>query len=139
MAARFTSTDQHKPNVLIIDDEPKICQLIKLFLDQTQLFKNVVVAPSVSVALMKIRNDYFDLVIVDYSLPDKNGTSFIDIVSKSIKYRKVKYLLISGYLDHQAMMDVLNVGVKNVLVKPFTKTMLIQKVCEIMKIEPVKK
>jgi response regulator of citrate/malate metabolism len=105
------------------------------FLDQTQLFKNVVVAESVSVALMKIRNDYFDLVIVDYSLPDKNGTSFIDIISKSIKYRKVKFLLISGYLDHQAMMDVLNVGVKNVLVKPFSKTKLIHKTCDILKIE----
>lgn len=128
------SGEQHKPNVLIIDDEPKICTLIKLFLDQTHLFKNVVVAESVSIALLKIRNEYFDLVIVDYSLPDKNGTSFIDIVSKSIKYRKVKFLLISGYLDNQAMMDVMNVGVKNVLVKPFSRSSLIQKVCDILKL-----
>lgn len=132
--AYLTPTGEHyKPNILIIDDEPKICTLIKLFLDQTHLFKNVVVAESVSIALLKIRNEYFDLVIVDYSLPDKNGTSFIDIVSKSIKYRKVKYLLISGYLDNQAMMDVMNVGVKNVLVKPFSRSALIDKVCEILK------
>lgn len=134
MAFLTPSGDNYKPNILIIDDEPKICTLIKLFLDQSHLFKNVVVAESVSIALLKIRNEYFDLVIVDYSLPDKNGTSFIDIVSKSIKYRKVKYLLISGYLDNQAMMDVMNVGVKNVLVKPFTRTALIEKVCEILKL-----
>lgn len=135
MSAYITASgEQHKPNILIIDDEPKICTLIKLFLDQTHLFKNVVVAESVSIALLKIRNEYFDLVIVDYSLPDKNGTSFIDIVSKSIKYRKIKFLLISGYLDNQAMMDVMNVGVKNVLVKPFSRTSLIQKVCDILKL-----
>jgi two-component system, chemotaxis family, chemotaxis protein CheY len=126
--------EPYRPSILIIDDEPKICMLIKLFLERTERFKSIVTAPSVSVALMKIRNEDFDLVIVDYNLPDKNGTAFIDIMSKSIKYRKMKYLLISGYLDDKAMMEVMSLGVKNVLVKPFTRGVLIDKVCSILKI-----
>ena len=124
-----------KPSVLVVDDEPKICSLIKRFLDQSHLFRNVVTADTVGIALMKIRNEEFDLVIIDYNLPDKQGTEFIDIVSKSIKHRKMKYLLISGYLDNRSMMDVINVGVKNVLVKPFTRLSLINKVCEIMNLK----
>lgn len=131
-------TPETKPSVLIIDDEPKICILIKKFLDQSKLFKNVVIAESVSIALMKIRNEDFDLVIVDYNLPDKKGTDFIDIVSKSIKYRKVKFILISGYLDNRSMMDVINVGIKNVLVKPFTRTALIEKICNVMNLKNTK-
>lgn len=127
--------NDNKPSILIIDDEPKICVLIKRFLQQSNLFKNVVVADSVSIALMKIRNEDFDLVIVDYNLPDKKGTNFIDIISKSIKYRKVKFILISGYLDNRSMMDVINVGVKNVLVKPFTRLALLKKVCEVLNIK----
>lgn len=126
--------EPYRPSILIIDDEPKICNLIKLFLDRSNRFKSVVTAPTVSIALLKIRNEYFDLVIVDYNLPDKNGTAFIDIMAKSIKYRKMKYLLISGYLDDKAMMDVMQVGVKNVLIKPFTRSALIEKVCKILNV-----
>lgn len=127
--------DDAKPSILIIDDEPKICILIQRFLEQSLLFKHVVVANSVSIGLMKIRNEDFDLVIVDYNLPDKKGTDFIDIISKSIKYRKVKFIVISGYLDNKSMLEVINTGVKNVLVKPFTKNTLVDKVCEVLKMK----
>lgn len=123
-----------KPSVLVVDDEAKICNIIRQFLIFSDLFKSVVVADSVSVALMKIRNEKFDLFIVDYNLPDKKGTHFIDIVSKSTGYTKVKFLLISGYLDNKTLADVMNIGIKQVLVKPFTRMMLIKKVCEILKL-----
>jgi len=123
-----------KPSVLVLDDEEKICHIIKQFLVISGLFKNVVIADSVSVALMKIRNEKFDLIIVDYNLPDKKGTNFIEIVSKSQGYSKVKFLMISGFLDNKTMADVMNSGVKNVLVKPFTRMMLIKKVYQIMRL-----
>ena len=128
------SISSEKPSVLVLDDEEKICQIIRQFLVISGLFKNVVVADTVSIALMKIRNEQFDLIIVDYNLPDKKGTNFIEIVRKSKGYSKVKFLMISGFLDNKTLADVMNSGVKHVLVKPFTRMMLIKKVCEIMKI-----
>lgn len=124
-----------KPSVLIVDDEEKICFLIKTFLEQTGAFKNIVTADTVSVALLKLRNEDFDLVIIDYKLPDKDGTYFIDVASKSMKYQKMKYLLISGFLDNRSMVSVINTGVTNVLVKPFSRDDLIDKVFTLLKLK----
>lgn len=123
---------KEKPSVLILDDEEKICQLIQKFLIKSNLFKYVVVSHTVSVALMKIRNEEFDLVIVDYNLPDKLGTEFIDIVTNSEGFKNLKFILISGMLDDKTVMDVLNMGVTKILVKPFTRSALIKKVFEAM-------
>ncbi|MFG1503516.1 response regulator [Halobacteriovorax sp. GFR7] len=123
-----------KPSILIVDDEEKICFLIKTFLEQTGAFRNIVTADSVSVALLKLRNEEFDLVIIDYKLPDKDGTYFIDIASKSMKYQKMKYLLISGFLDNRSMVSVINSGVTNVLVKPFSRDDLVDKVFNLLKL-----
>jgi YesN/AraC family two-component response regulator len=125
--------DTNKPSVLIVDDEEKICLLIKTFLTQTRKFKNIVIAESVSVALLKIRNEKFDIVIIDYNLPDKDGTSLVELTTKSLQFRNIKYLMISGYLDSKSMIKVMNSGVKDVLVKPFTRDALIKKVSAIVK------
>lgn len=120
--------DADKVSVLIIDDEVKICLLIKTFLEQTKLFKNIVIAESITVGMLKLRNQDFDLVIVDYRLPDKEGTYLVDLAKKSLKLRRLKFILISGYLDNRSMISVINAGIKHVLVKPFSRDDLISKV-----------
>ena len=77
------------------------------------------VAHSVSVALMKLRNEKFDLVIVDFNLPDKLGTEFIEIVTKSTGFRNLKFILISGMLDDKTIVKVMSMGVSKILVKTF--------------------
>ncbi|MFG1500925.1 response regulator [Halobacteriovorax sp. XZX-3] len=134
MSPSKNSLTPKKPSILIVDDEDKICFLIKTFLEQTGAFRNIVTADSVSVALLKLRNEDFDLVIIDYKLPDKDGTYFIDIASKSMKYQKMKYLLISGFLDNRSMVSVINSGVTNVLVKPFSRDDLVDKVFNLLKL-----
>lgn len=126
--------DCDRLSVLIIDDEIKICLLIKTFLEQTKLFKNIVVAESITVGMLKLRNQEFDLVIVDYRLPDKEGTYLVDLAKKSLKLRKLKFILISGYLDNRSMISVINAGIKNVLVKPFSRDDLIAKVLATIKL-----
>ncbi|EQC45585.1 response regulator receiver domain protein [Bacteriovorax sp. Seq25_V] len=109
--------------------------LIKTFLEQTKLFRNVVVAENASIGMLKLRNDEFDLVIVDFQLPDKEGTYLVEMAKKSLKFRKLKFLLISGYLDNRSMINVINSGIKHVLVKPFSRDDLISKVLQILKLD----
>lgn len=130
----MTPIPPEKPNILVVDDEPQICDLIKLFLDQTSLFGNIVTANSASLALQKIQNQDFDLVIIDYYMPKKKGTDFIQTVRRMIKYRNLKILLISGYLSKANFGKVVNVGVKEVLVKPFNRDKLVKAVCKMLKI-----
>lgn len=122
-------------NVLVIDDEEKICELIKFFLESSFNFNSIVIAPSVVQAQQKLINQEFDLLITDHVLPGKMGVDFIKQLRQSVKYNRMKVILISGYLQQEDVLDAIQCGVKNVVVKPFTRQQLVQHVADVLKIK----
>jgi DNA-binding response OmpR family regulator len=124
-------------NVLILDDEEKICSLIKVFLESTFEFKSIVIAHNVLQANQKLINQDFDLLITDHVLPGKLGVEFIKGLKSSVKFNRLKIVLISGYLQQEDVVSAIQSGVKNVLVKPFNRKQLIDQICDVLKIDPV--
>ena len=119
-------------NVLVIDDEDKICDLVRVFLSTAFPFNSVVSAASAFHATQKFQNQQFDLIIVDHVLPGKLGLEFVEQLRKTVKYNRVKVLLMSGYLQQDDVLTAIDVGVKQILVKPFTRQQLIEKVSSIL-------
>ena len=122
-------------NVLIIDDEEKICELIKVFLGTMGQYNSVVVANNTVQALQKFQNQRFDLLILDHVLPGKLGIEFAETLKKSVKFHNMKILLISGFLQQEDVIKSIDLGIKHILVKPFTRQQLTQKVSEILELE----
>ena len=108
-------------NVLVVDDDEKVCRLIKTFLEEIPVFNNVTTATNVSMALLKLKNDDFHLIITDYNMPNKTGSEFINLLKMNYKTKKIKILLISGYLNNSTIKDVIDSGAKNILIKPNEK------------------
>lgn len=117
-------------NVLVVDDEEKICSLIKVFLESSFEFNSIVLATSIVQANQKLINQEFDLLITDHVLPGKHGIDFVKNLRQSMKFGKIKVILISGYLQQEDVLNAIGAGVKNVLVKPFTRQQLIGQVCD---------
>ena len=65
-------------------------------------------------------------------LPGKLGLEFVEQLRKTVKYNRVKVLLMSGYLQQDDVLTAIDVGVKQILVKPFTRQQLIEKVSSIL-------
>lgn len=126
-------------NVLVLDDEEKICSLIKVFLETSFNFKSIVVATTVVQANQKLINQEFDLLITDHVLPGKLGIDFVKNLRQSVKFNRLKVILISGYLQQEDVLKAIGVGVRNVLVKPFTRQQLIQQVNDVLGIGSEKK
>lgn len=123
-------------NVLILDDEEKICSLIKVFLESTFDFKSIVIANNVLQANQKLINQEFDLLITDHVLPGKLGVEFIKGLKSSVKFNRLKIVLISGYLQQEDVVSAIQSGVKNVLVKPFNRKQLIDQIYDVLKLDP---
>lgn len=121
-------------NVLIVDDEEKICELIKIFLESAFPFRSIVMAPNSAQAMQKFANQDFDLVICDHVMPGKAGIEFIEQLRHSVKYSKIKVILISGYLQQEDVLQAIQLGIKHVIVKPFTRQHLVNQVADILKI-----
>jgi len=123
-------------NVLVIDDEEKICELIKIFLEVSFPFNSIVTAPNAVQGAQKFVNQEFDLLIIDHVLPGKLGIDFISHLRKSVKFNRLKVILVSGYLQQEDVLTAIELGVKNILVKPFTREQIVSQVSEILKIKP---
>jgi DNA-binding response OmpR family regulator len=98
-------------------------------------FNSIVVAHNTLQAVQKIQNQRFDLLILDHVLPGKLGIEFADTLRKSVKFHNLKILLISGFLQQEDVIRSVDLGIKDILVKPFTRQQLVAKVADILELK----
>lgn len=109
-------------NVLVVDDEPEILNLVDEYLQQLE-HKNISVAKTAGQAKKLIRDNDFDLIILDWSL-DENQTCF-DIIDYLRTFEERKRLLdalliiISGRDSIEDIMKLRQVQVNDQIIKPF--------------------
>jgi DNA-binding response OmpR family regulator len=60
-------------------------------------------------------------------LPDGEGITLLKAVRKSIKYRHIPFLMVTGHSDVDHMIQCSQQGSSDYLVKPFTKDELVEK------------
>jgi CheY-like chemotaxis protein len=112
--AHHLGADDAAISVLIVDDEVLWRRIIKHTLE-----KRVVVlseASSVAEAADALRTKAFDLVIVDYELPDGYGLDLLDEIDRN---RFGRLVLATGHADPQDLNDDRCDLVDRVLTKPF--------------------
>jgi DNA-binding response OmpR family regulator len=118
-------------NVLVMDDEDKFCDLIKRFLTKTRCFTSIVTAENGMVGWQKMNNQSFSLVIMDQVMPVRNGLDVITRMRSDSKFQNIEIILMSGHLQETDVIRAMNLGIKHILAKPFTKSVLLEKVYDI--------
>jgi DNA-binding response OmpR family regulator len=121
-------------NILIIDEDEKFCNLICESLERSFAFHSIVTAPNIFYADKKIVNQFFDLIIVDQGTPDQSGIEFIERIKANSKFSKTKVILISADLHQEDVIQVMRLGTKKIMVKPFTGKQITDLVAEVLKI-----
>jgi len=108
-------------NVLVVDDNDNIVSILSDFFTLNGC--NVYEATTGNKAIELIRNENIDVAILDVKLPDING---IELLGK-IKCEKstVAVIMMSGYKDHDAIVDAMKKGASDFLLKPFELDKLI--------------
>lgn len=67
---------------LIVDDDPLICDLLEHFCSKVDLITEVTVSNSGFESVNLIGRNNFDLVLLDYDLPDITGKQILSLISK---------------------------------------------------------
>ena len=115
---------------LIIDDDTSICEILEHQLDRTSKFRSIQSCNDGNDAMRKLRNQTYDLILLDCNMPKANGLT----VSKHIERNNPQnFIVISGDLDSRAMKQFIEVGIKNFLVKPFGEDALLEKVSKVLR------
>ncbi|MCK5073494.1 MAG: response regulator [Bacteriovoracaceae bacterium] len=101
-----------KKIVLIVDDEPDICEILEFFIHR--MGYQVEVAYTGDEALSKSNLKSYDLVITDMVMPGMSGKKFIQRLRETPDF-KAKIVISSGQTDHFVEIDY-----DDILAKPFT-------------------
>ncbi|GAA0092562.1 response regulator transcription factor [Paraclostridium bifermentans] len=110
-------------NILIVDDEKKITQVIKAYLDKEGY--NCIVANNGEQALKYLTNNNFDLIILDRMLPDINGES---ICKKIRETSMVHIIMLTAKTEDEDRIEGFNIGCDDYVCKPFNVKELVLRV-----------
>ena len=108
-----------KPRVLIVDDEPAICDLI--FEDLSQLGYLCEIASDGKCALQKMAKDGFDLTLLDIRLPEISG---IELLKEITSRHNSAVIMITAIDDVNTAVESMKLGALDYIVKPFNLDML---------------
>jgi len=100
--------------ILIIDDDLDMCTLLSRFLAKKGYSAEV--AHSASKGIAKISEDFFDIVLCDFRLGDKDGKDVLVKIKEMSPETIV--IIITGYSDIKIAVDVIKLGAFDYITKP---------------------
>lgn len=66
---------------LIVDDDPLICDLLEHFCDKVEQIESVTTASSGFETINLLNSIHFDLIFLDFDLPDINGKDILNVLN----------------------------------------------------------
>ena len=102
--------------IAIIDDEREILDILERFLKRSDKFIIDTFSHSHDV-MDKIKNGYYDLVLLDIMMPKVNGLELLDEI-KSVN-KNVQVIMMTAYSTMDKVIHSNKVGAEDYLTKPF--------------------
>ncbi len=116
--------------LLIVDDEAKICKVIRHLIVWEEMGVEVTgECRNVPEAIARIREEQPDIVITDIRMPGYNGIELIRQMKEA--YPKIHFIIISGYSQFEYAHNAIKYGVDDYLLKPIKKKELVQTIQKI--------
>lgn len=101
-------------HVLIVDDEPDICELIEITL--TRMGLTTQSAHNLTDAKLILASEHFDLCLTDMRLPDGNGIELVALVQE--KYPQLPIAVITAHGNMESAVKALKAGAFDFVSKP---------------------
>ena len=122
-----------KEKILVLDDDPDIGMMIKMMLEYKGY--SVTVSERAEQAHEILKNDEFDLVIMDMLLSGVNGTDLCSEFKKDSSIADIPIIMISA---HPNAKDIcLQAGADEFISKPFDMHDILSKIDRLINNQPV--
>ena len=95
-------------------------------------YTNVVLSGDGEIALKELELKSFDLIISDWHMPNMDGLDFYKALSKSQKWSDIPFLLIKAEKERNKVVEAVEAGIKEYLVKPVKPKNLSNKIKEVV-------
>lgn len=118
-------------NILIVDDYKTMLRIIRNLLKQLG-FNNVDEATDGSMALQKLRDKDYGLVISDWNMEPMTGIQLLREVRADMRLRNLPFIMITAESKTENVVAAKEAGVNNYIVKPFNAATLKTKLSSVL-------
>jgi class 3 adenylate cyclase len=108
--------------VLVVDDLPENLDLMSRLL--RKMACSVITADSGAIALDLLEQESVDLVLLDLVMPSIDGREVLARIKQSEQHRAIPVIMISGRQDMDQIVDCIQVGADDYLLKPVNSVLL---------------
>jgi two-component system chemotaxis response regulator CheY len=122
------------PNMklLVVGDMSSMRGIVKNIMKQLG-FANVEEAENGQEALDKLRAESFRFVISDWNMPVMTGIDLLRAIRADDKLKAIPVLMMTAEAKKENLVEAIQAGVSNYIVKPFTAEVLQEKMNKIFK------
>lgn len=111
--------------IFIIDDNLFMRQHLKKIIEANEEYEVIGLAENGRIALEKLEKLSVDLVTLDLTMPEMDGLEFLKKL-KDLNY-SFKIILISAALHKENIVEAINLGANEFILKPYEKEELYEK------------
>ncbi|MDX9786393.1 MAG: chemotaxis response regulator CheY [Desulfobacterales bacterium] len=116
--------------VLIVDDFATMRRIMKNILKQIG-FTNIIEADDGTSAIEELKKTSVDLIISDWNMPKMTGLELLKTVRSMDGLKDLPFLMVTAEAQKQNVIDAVQAGVSNYVVKPFTAEAISEKLKKI--------
>lgn len=118
--------------VLVVDDFATMRKIEKNILGQLGI-KNVDEADDGSTALPKIQQNNYDVILMDWNMPQMSGLELLKAVRADPNTKNVPIIMVTAEALKDNIVAAAQAGVNDYVVKPFTAAVLEEKLKKVLK------
>ena len=109
--------------ILVVDDSATMRRIVSNVLSMLG-FANITTAINGKEALQALGSDDFDLVVSDWKMEPINGLDLLKKIRGDEKLKDLPFIMLSAESDKISIIETINTGVSEYIVKPFSKETL---------------
>ncbi len=117
--------------ILVVDDFATMRRIMKNILKQLG-YTNITEADDGTTALEELKKGHFDLIISDWNMPKMTGLDLLKLVRSDSQYKDIPFLMVTAEAQKQNVIEAVQAGVSNYVVKPFTAEAIADKLSKII-------
>lgn len=119
---------QHS-TILVVDDQVSVLRILSKYLSENLYCKNIIQASSAEKGLEVLaENSNIDWIFSDWEMPGMDGCEFLHTIRSDPATSEIPFIMVTARNDKDAMVTAAQAGVTDILIKPFTAALLVQKV-----------
>ena len=117
--------------ILIVDDNLVMRNIVRNAFEQLKVPCKYLEADNGAKAFQMLESNSVDLVLLDWNMPEMDGIEFLKKVRAIPNFKTLPIVMVTSEAAKYMVIEALQCGATNYIVKPFKEKLFIEKMAEI--------